>query len=162
VRSALAALALLCAFSAHPAQGLPQLGEGTLRWFGLRIYDATLWAADRAADFSAPLRLELRYARALKGAAIAERSDEEIARLGFGTAAQRAAWSAAMARVFPDVPEGDPLAGEHLPARGARFYRNGALLGEIPDPAFSRAFFSIWLDPRTAEPGLRAALLGLQ
>jgi len=36
------------------------------------------------------------------------------------------------------------------------------LIGEIPDAAFSRAFFSIWLDPRTAEPGLRAALLGLQ
>jgi hypothetical protein len=151
---------MLTAVSAHSSNGLLRLGEGTLRWFGLRIYDATLWAGHHAADFSAPLRLELRYARALSGAAIAERSDEEIARLGFGSAGQRAAWSAAMRQLFPDVAEGDTLAGEHVPAFGARFYRNGAPLGEVPDPAFSRAFFSIWLDARTSEPGLRAALLG--
>jgi hypothetical protein len=47
-----------------------------------------------------------------------------------------------------------------VPGFGARFWRNGAPLGEVADPAFSRAFFSIWLDPRTSAPELRAALLG--
>lgn len=160
MRRLLAALLLGLAAQAGASSSLPQLGEGTLRWFGFKIYDATLWAADRAASLAAPLRLELRYARALQGAAIAAASDEQMARLGFGTRAQRAAWLQAMRDVFPDVEAGDALAGEHLPGRGARFYRNGALIGEVPDPEFSRAFFSIWLDPRTAEPGLRAALLG--
>jgi hypothetical protein len=136
------------------------VGEGTLRWFGLKIYDARLWAPGGAPDFSRPLRLELRYARALRGAAIAERSDAEIARLGFGTAQERAAWLTEMKRLFPDVAPGDTLAGEHVPEFGARFWRNGAPLGEVPDPGFSRAFFSIWLDPRTSAPELRAALLG--
>ena len=139
---------------------MTRLGEGTMRWFGLKIYEARLWTAGGAPDFARPLRLELRYARALRGAAIAERSDEEIARLGFGTPAQRAAWLAAMQRLFPDVAAGDTLAGEHVPGFGARFLRNGAPLGEVADPAFSRAFFSIWLDPRTSAPELRAALLG--
>jgi hypothetical protein len=160
MRRALAVLLLGLALHAHASSALPRLGEGTLRWFGLKIYDATLWSADRAASLAAPLRLELRYARALSGAAIAERSDEEIARLGFGTREQRAGWLEAMRRLFPDVAAGDALAGEHLPGRGARFYRNGAPIGEVADPEFSRAFFSIWLDPRTAEPGLRASLLG--
>lgn len=160
MRHALAALALLTALAAHANADLQRLGEGTLRWFGLKVYDATLWAAGGVADFSAPLRLELRYARALSGAAIAERSDEEIAQLGYGTPQQRASWLHAMQRLFPDVAAGDALAGEHLPGRGARFTRNGRPLGEIADPAFSRAFFSIWLDPRTRAPALRAQLLG--
>jgi hypothetical protein len=151
-------LALAC--GAVQAGSLTPLGEGTLRWFGLKVYEARLWTAGGAPDLARPLRLELRYARALRGAAIAERSDQEIARLGFGSREQRAAWSAAMRDLFPDVAPGDTLAGEHLPSRGARFLRNGAPLGEIADAEFSRAFFSIWLDPRTSAPELRAALLG--
>jgi hypothetical protein len=65
-----------------------------------------------------------------------------------------------MRALFPDVAAGDTLAGEHLPGRGARFFRNGQALGEIADAEFSRAFFSIWLDARTSAPELRAALLG--
>jgi hypothetical protein len=148
------------ALSATHAAAMNRLGEGTLRWFGLKVYEARLWTAGGAPDFARPLRLELRYARALRGTAIAERSDEEIARLGFGSPAERAAWSEAMKRLFPDVAPGDTLAGEHVPGFGARFSRNGAPLGEVADPAFSRAFFSIWLDPRTSAPELRAALLG--
>lgn len=156
----LAALALALALASPAQAGLELLGQGTLRWFGLKIYEATLWTPGGVPDFARPLRLQLRYARSLRGASIAERSDEEIARLGFGTPAERAEWLAAMRRIFPDVAEGDALAGEHLPGRGARFFRNGQPIGEVADPAFSRAFFSIWLDPRTSEPGLRAALLG--
>jgi len=151
-------LALGC--SAAQADSLAPVGEGTLRWFGLKVYEARLWTAGGAPDLARPLRLELRYARALRGAAIAERSDQEISRLGFGSPEQRAAWSAAMRNLFPDVAPGDTLAGEHLPGRGARFLRNGAPLGEIADAEFSRAFFSIWLDPRTSAPDLRAALIG--
>lgn len=154
------ALAVALALGAAQAAAMERLGEGTLRWFGLKVYEARLWTAGGAPDFARPLRLELRYARALRGAAIAERSVEEIARLGFGSPGQRAAWSAAMQGLFPDVAPGDTLAGEHLPGRGARFLRNGAPLGEIADAEFSRAFFSIWLDPRTSAPDLRAALLG--
>jgi hypothetical protein len=154
------AITLLAAGAAQGAADLPRRGEGTLRWFGIRVYDATLWAGDPHASFLAPLRLELLYARPLSGRAIAERSAQEIARLGFGTPAQRDAWLADMRRLFPDVGPGDRLTGEHLPGYGARFTRNGQSLGEVADPAFSRAFFSIWLDPRTSEPALRAALLG--
>ena len=155
-------LLLLVAFALGAAQAgaMNPVGEGTLRWFGLKIYDARLWTPGGAPDFSRPLRLELRYARALRGEAIAERSDEEIARLGFGSAQERAAWLSAMRRLFPDVAPGDTLAGEHLPGYGVRFWRNGAPLGEVADAEFSRAFFSIWLDPRTSAPQLRAALLG--
>jgi hypothetical protein len=165
----LALLAALCCW-ALPAQAsdlpapqeMQRVGAATLRWFGLRVYDAELRAPARPVTFSSPFALSLRYARALKGRAIAERSLKEITTLGFGSPAQRASWTAAMQALFPDVAEGDRLTGEHLPGRGARFFHNGRLLGEIDDPQFSHAFFSIWLDPRTREPALRAELLGGQ
>jgi hypothetical protein len=141
-------------------QDMQRVGAGTLRWFGLRVYDAELRAGVRPVSFASRFALSLRYARTLRGLAIAERSLEEIEALDFGSPAQRAAWADAMRALFPDVAAGDTLTGVHLPERGARFFHNGRLLGEIRDPQFSRAFFAIWLDPRTREPSLRAALLG--
>lgn len=137
-----------------------RIGAGTLRWLGLHVYDAALWAPRRPFDAEAPFVLVLRYARALPGSAIADRSLEEMARVEAGTRAERARWGERMRALFPDVVAGDTIAGEYLPGRGARFWLNGRPLGDIAEPAFARAFFAIWLDPGTRLPTLRAALLG--
>jgi hypothetical protein len=63
-----------------------------------------------------------------------------------------------MAKIFPDVRPGDHILGVHLP-EGARFFYNDQLVGSIEEPAFARAFFAIWLDPKTSAPDLRTALL---
>lgn len=165
------AFAALSAAAAAQAQSLPPeaanlipdlkpVGEGRLRWFGFHVYDAKLWAEDARADLVNPLVLTIRYARPIAGSAIAERSHDEIVRLGFGTDLERSRWAGRMRELFPDVLDGDELAGAYLPGRGARFYVNGRLLGDVSDPAFARAFFSIWLDPRTSAKDLRAQLLG--
>ncbi len=146
---------------APPARyALQPVGQGTLTWFGLRVYVAALWSKSGRADFDEPFALVVRYARALEGAAIAERVHEELAHLGAGGAAQRDGWARQLRALLRDVEAGDEIAGVHRPGAGARFYLNGRALGEIADAAFSRAFFSIWLDPRTREPELRAALIG--
>ncbi len=140
-------------------------GQGVLRWFGLKIYEARLWTAgdtlDPARYEQAAFALDLRYARALDGAAIAQASHKEITRLGFGSAEQRAAWLDAMHRIFPDVTDGDRITGVHHPERGVAFYRNDVPIGRIDAPGFGRAFFAIWLDRRTVAPDVRNALLGL-
>ena len=138
-------------------------GAGTFRYFGMQIYNARFWvgasgyraSAARAEKFA----LELRYARALAGIKIAERSADEMKKLGLGSSAQRADWLARMEKIFPDVQEGSRITGVHLPTQGARFYRDGKPIGEIPDPEFAHAFFAIWLDPRTTGGPLREALL---
>lgn len=140
-------------------------GAGDYRWFGWKLYEARLWteqAAATAPPLEGPLVLELSYARAISGARIADASRDEMARLGFGTPQSRAIWHARMRALFPDVQEGTRLAGVHLPAQGALFYRDDVLIGRVDDPAFAQAFFSIWLDARSAAPALRAALLGQQ
>lgn len=164
------ALWLLCAPAyAAPAAptyvgqelGAPRLsGQGNYTWFGLKIYAAELWLGPQgyAAD-GVPLVLELRYARALNGGKIAEASVEQMAHIGAGNPAQRAAWLAQMKAIFPDVKDGTRLGGVLLPGQGVRFYRDGQPLATVPDPAFARAFFGIWLDPGTSAPKLREALL---
>jgi hypothetical protein len=138
-------------------------GEGELRFMGFRVYTARLWVgatAKTTADLlQQPLALELRYLRGLLGETIVEGSDKEIARLGFGDAAQRARWSAQMTRIFPNVKEGDRLTGTFDPARGVRFFFNDQQIGAIEDAEFGRAFMSIWLDERTQAPSLRLSVL---
>lgn len=137
-------------------------GEGKLTWLGFHVYDARLYAAPRfdvAAPFGQPFVLELTYARKLEGKAIAEASRDEIQRLGLGDEAQQRRWLAQMEKIFPDVDKGRRIAGVFQPGVGARFYVDGVFAGSVDEPEFGRAFFSIWLDPRTRAPRLRESLL---
>ncbi|MCG6874336.1 MAG: chalcone isomerase family protein [Betaproteobacteria bacterium] len=143
---------------AFPA--LNESGTGTLRWFGFRVYDARLWVNDERPSPDRPFVLALRYARDFESESIARASIDEIERLGFGTRHDRVRWLAVMQSIFPDVRKGHELAGLNMPDRGVRFYLDGKAIGEVPDTEFARAFFAIWLDPRTKAPALRIALLG--
>ncbi|RQO33672.1 hypothetical protein DBR37_15495 [Herminiimonas sp. KBW02] len=138
-------------------------GQGSFRWFGLKIYDARLWVGEQGYNSAAPetskFALDLRYARSLQGRKIAEASRDEIQKLGLGNAQQLTEWQNRMEQIFPDVSEGTHLTGVYLPNAGARFYLDGKAIGEIMDAAFAQAFFAIWLAPKTTAPQLRNALL---
>ncbi|MES2756448.1 MAG: chalcone isomerase family protein [Pseudomonadota bacterium] len=169
LRRLLALLSLACACAlaqaapaAHIADAVPQArlaGAGTFTWFTMKIYSAELWVGPQGYQAQAPFALDLRYARKLDGAKIADASAEQMAKIGAGSAAQRQAWLARMKAIFPDVNEGSRITGVHMPGEGARFYLDGKALGTVADPAFARAFFGIWLDPATTAPALRTALL---
>lgn len=145
---------------ALPAAALA--GQATLRFWGLEIYQATLWVApgfSAAAYEEAPFALALDYRRDFKGADIAQRSLDEMRRQAPLTPAQDSAWGQQMRELFPDVQRGDRITGVHQPGTGALFWRNGRPLGEVRDPLFARRFFGIWLSPQSTEPELRRALL---
>ncbi|MNT77935.1 hypothetical protein D3C72_2171120 [compost metagenome] len=76
------------------------------------------------------------------------------------SAVQLAGWRGQMLQAFVDVEPGSRITGVHLPGQGARFYVGRELKHEVRDQEFARAFFAIWLDPRTRNPELRAQLLG--
>ncbi len=138
-------------------------GAGRMVFLGLHICDIRLWVSPgfSAESFAqGALAIEIEYARALAGRRIAERSLDEMQRIAPITAEQRAEWLAALTRALPDVTPGERLTGLHLPGQGVRFFHNGRLHAELPDAAFGRAFFAIWLSPKTSEPKLRLALLG--
>jgi len=177
MREILAAALLFSCVLAHARVDLPDtlhgsvpqmqlLGSGKMTWFGLHVYDAALWSPSASAraqqplDLDVPFALALRYSRDFEGERIAERSLVEIERLGFGTREQRSRWLAAMRGLFPDVRAGETLTGLYRPGEGAEFFHQDRSLGRIEDAAFARAFFSIWLDPRTRAPRLREQLIG--
>ena len=164
-------LTMLGAMAAPPAfvaADVPEArlaGEGDYTWFGMRIYQAQLWVGplgyQGAASATAPFVLELRYARALDGGKIAEASHEQMQKIGVGTEQQRQSWLGTMRRIFPNVKEGQRIAGAYRAgiAPGVRFYLDGQVLADVPDGDFARAFFAIWLSPAGTAPTLRAALL---
>lgn len=142
--------------------GLREIGRGELRWLGFKLYDAALWASVRGeAAVDGAHVLSIRYARAISGERLVSVSLDEMRRLGFTDEAQLARWGEALAEALPSVEAGDTLAALHRPGEGVLFWHQGRLRGEIRDPELARAFFAIWLDPRTREPQLRAKLLGL-
>lgn len=166
-RDASAALAVLpwAAWDAAGAsapvlpKGLPALqrwGSGSLRRFGFLVYEATLWAGDNLST-QPPLALSLTYQRHIKGRAIAEASVDQMRRFD-ASDAQLARWGEQMQALFPNVKPGDQIVGLRLKDRAAFFF-NERPIGEIADADFAQTFFAIWLDPRTSEPDLRAALL---
>lgn len=138
------------------------LGHGKMRWFGLLLYDAALWVSGGEWQWDRTFALDIRYARAFAGEKLAAASIDEMMRLGYRDKRKLALWRERMLSAFPDVKSGERITGVYRPGVGAEFFHEGRLTASIDDPEFARAFFSIWLDPGTREPKLRAALLGRQ
>ncbi|WP_349974890.1 chalcone isomerase family protein [Pseudomonas sp. WHRI 8519] len=139
------------------------VGSGEFTWFGLRVYTARLWSAGSPQGWSEPFALELLYHRELSRDTLVQASLDEMRRLSDRPLAEATLerWAQAMNGAFVDVRPGTRITGVYLPGQGSRFYVGGQLRREIADPAFARAFFGIWLDPRARDPQLRQRLLGL-
>lgn len=148
--------------SALPAARL--VGTGVLRFFGLRVYEARLWAAPGfpLEDYARhPFALELVYDRKLEGMAIAERSIAEMRRVGSFTGEQARQWLELMKQAFPDVRTQDRLLGLNDGQGEVRFFHNGRQTAQLRDAEYARLFFGIWLSPQTSAPAMRSSLLGL-
>jgi hypothetical protein len=142
------------------APDLKAQGGGELTFFGLSVYDGWYWSPAGGWPHSGPYALDLHYHRKLEGASIAQRSVDEIAKLGYGTSDERTRWGALMAKIFPNVARGDRLTGVYTGAGAVRYFHNGKPIGEIAEPGFAQAFFGIWLDPKTSRTDFREKLLG--
>jgi len=136
-------------------------GGGEMTFMTLSVYAAYFHCVDRVRcswSPELPFALQLVYHRSLSvprsPSAASKRSPSSV------TARRISArWGTLMKQIFPDVVDGDCIVGVNLPQSGARYYYNGNPIGEIEDRGFARAFFGIWLDPRTSEPALRKKLL---
>lgn len=148
-------------------EGLATVGRASLSWFGLDIYDATLWT--ETGDFAEPgfdqrLALRIDYHRTISSRKLAERTRKEWRRLDrhvrLPVDATVNEWLAALETMWPDVGPGDYIITIVEPGGQTRFEDSNGPLGVIEDPEFGPAFLSIWLHPRTSRPDLRMALVG--
>ncbi|MBK5511511.1 chalcone isomerase family protein [Pseudomonas sp. TH15] len=143
--------------------GAQIIGTGDFSVWGFDVYNARLWSAARPLAPDQPFALELIYQRNISRDDLVKASVDEIKRLSGSSvsAEQLAGWQIQMQQSFVDVQAGTRITGVYLPGQGARFFVGQQLQHEVKDPQFARAFFDIWLDPRTRNPELRQQLLGV-
>jgi len=132
-------------------------GSGRLTWWGLHLYDAAFY---RLGSLSSPeFALDLRYQKSFSGKSIANRSAEEMKRIGVPED-QAILWGKELTAFLPNVESGQTLTATYSAKQGTTFFYEGKQIAQIPGSEFSKAFFGIWLDPKTSAPKLRAELLG--
>jgi Chalcone isomerase-like len=132
-------------------------GSGQLTWWGLHIYDAAFY---RVGSLSSPeFALDMRYQKSFSGKSIANRSVEEMKRIGVPDD-QANYWGKELTSFLPNVESGQTLTAIYTQKLGTTFYFEGKQIAQIPGAEFPKAFFGIWLDPNTSAPKLRAELLG--
>ena len=132
-------------------------GSGRLNWWGFHIYDASFYRAANPA--SSEFALDIRYHKSFSGISIANRSVDEMKKIGVPEA-QAAIWGKELANFLPDIEPGQALTAIYNPSQGTVFYYEGKRIAQVPGADFSKAFFGIWLDPKTSAPKLRKDLLG--
>ena len=123
------------------------LGSGEMRWFGLKLYDATLWASGGQYRAEGGFALSLRYARDFDGVRLARASIDEIRRLGERDEGKLARWQSVLESVFPNVKAGEVITGvkradgkDHLPLPPLRILSVSLGGTEVAiDPGASRA-----------------------
>lgn len=135
-----------------------RVGSGEFRYWGFRIYDATLWSPQGRYQPGGPFALSLTYARDVSREDIVQASIDQMRDLGFAVG-NHPEWKRKLDDVMVSVKNGDTLTGVYMPGQGAVFFHNDRLTGQVSE-ALANAFFAIWLDPKTSEPKLRQALLG--
>jgi len=154
------------------------LGQGEMRWYGLALYQASLWTRRTARRVTpdTPFAFVIEYERHFSGTRLASTSISEMRRLRLADEnqltrwdaelarifpnVQLTRWDAELARIFPNVKTVQTITGINLPGQGVRFFHHDKLIGSITDPAFGRAFFGIWLHEQTRATALRNQLLG--
>lgn len=143
--------------------GLQPVGNGTIRWFGFRIYDASLWTNSgsfRNLTDSLPVALHITYQKNIKSSALAERTSKEWEQLGIYSADERKLWEQRLTTIWPSVKPGDSITTMVTTDKQTLFYYNNQLIQTISDPEFGIALLSIWLHPNTSQPDLRSQLIG--
>jgi len=163
---------LLCLLVAQPLHADPVIaeqhmtepklvGKARLKVMFWRVFDAELYAPEGSFRADRPYALSLSYLREIESADIVSKSMAEIKRQGRHDRNQLANWRTKLSQIIPDVDRRTTITGVRDEQERTRFYRNGAPIGEIDDPVFTRAFFDIWLGKDTSEPEFRKKLLRL-
>jgi hypothetical protein len=137
-------------------------GSGKYAVLFITAYDAELWTDARAWSMDAPFALTLRYHIGFSSDYLVNRSLREMKGVDPALSdADIARYRKAMA-FFAPASSGDEMSMLYQPGQPVRFFKNGALTGEVSEPGFAQDFFGVWLSPNTSDPDLRKSLLNLK
>ncbi|APG46195.1 chalcone isomerase family protein [Phaeobacter porticola] len=162
----LLSLGLLLAIAAVPARaniGLnapTKLGEVTFRWFGLPLYDASLYAEGQSRfDWQTPMALRLKYRRGFSKLQLMKATASELARIE-GPRADQDQLIAKLDRCFQDVAAGDSFVATARAPDQVALYLNGRQTCDVRHPQARKRFLNIWLSPDSRAARLSSRLRG--
>jgi hypothetical protein len=147
------------ALSYVPQPGL--VGSGRLNILSLPVLDVSLFAPQSRWRSDRPYALQVTFLRDLQAHKVAGHVRDEMQHIGVGDTERLDLWKRKLEAVLPDMRRSDRLTGVRDRSGAVLFFHGDRPLGYIAESGFSEAFFGICLDPRTSQPGLRQAVLGL-
>ena len=134
--------------STSKATPLPVSSEVLLRWFGFKVYTATLRvpaAGIDPLDPSSARSLTLKYHRDFSAPDIIQAADELLQRSSDVNYASLTDRLAKLNRAYKDVVEGDSYTLHYEPDVGTTLLLNDVALVTVPGGDFARAYFGLWL-----------------
>ena len=153
---------MICSFScfADPTEKLKKVGQGTMSWLFIDIYQAALFTGNgKYQRGQYPQALRIHYQRDISKKALLKATQQQWQHLSIEADLYHD-WLQQLERLWPDIKEGDQLIFLLSSNGEGHFYYNNKKLGAIENRVLSEAFLSIWLSPKTSEPKLRRKLIG--
>jgi hypothetical protein len=141
------------------APGMHPLGKGRHSWFGIRMYDATLWIVGQQLSATAPHALDIEPGRDVPADTLVKNAITEMRDLKVGDARQLGTWQAELKKLIPNVKQGDQVVIFCSDTNRTVSYLNNSRIGEVDDPSFCSAIMSVWLHPQTKHQAVRKSLL---
>lgn len=139
--------------------GIHPFGKGRHSWWGVRVYDATLWVVGPQYSPAAPHALDIEPGRAVPADTLIKNAIAEMRDLKVGDERQLGIWQAEMRKILPNINEGDQIVIFCPDDRRTIGYLKNSNSGVIDDPSFCPAIMSVWLHPQTKHQAMRKSLL---
>ncbi|KII15990.1 chalcone isomerase family protein [Phaeobacter sp. S60] len=137
-----------------------KLGEVTFRWFGLPLYDASLFAeGQNRFDWQTPMALKLSYRRGFTRAQLTKATAAELTRLE-GPRADQERLIAKLETCFRDVAAGDSFVATTQDPNQVALYLNGRRTCDVRHAEARKRFLNIWLSPNSRSARLSSRLRG--
>lgn len=146
------------AFGATECNDFKAVGEGELRKFFIKVYDAKLATPSGRYIDNRSLCLQIDYSVAITDAQFLKATSKQFSHLGVSDA-QKADWLAALKPLMPSVKKGDQIVLYVDKDGQGTLYHNRIKTGALASPQLTDSFANIWLSPKSSEQRLRRALV---
>ncbi len=142
------------------APGIRLFGKGRHTWWGIQMYDATLWIVGPRWSAAQPHALDIEPNRAVSSDILVKNAITEMRDLKVGDERKLRVWQEELKKVIPNVQQGDQVVIFCSDSNQTIAYLNGSRTGQVDDPSFCPAVMSVWLHPQTKHQSMRKSLLG--
>lgn len=144
----------------YHSQPLEKVGQGTLTWLAMDVYDIALYAPGGDYRPNSIHAIELVYDFSFTSEELVEETIHQLRRMHNLPQTQLARWEGMLNSLGLSVERGDRVRMVTHPGDKVVFYHNGRYKGAIDDSEFSHMFSKIWLGERSQFPRLARQVRG--